>query len=128
MPVGFLTPAQRDRYGQYPDSLSAEDLGRHFHLDDDDREWIATKRRDSSRLGYALQLTTVRFLGTFLEDPTAVPNEVLRNVAAQIEVADPDCVGLYRQSEQRWRHSSNIESPDPLLPEKVQDRWFRGSD
>jgi hypothetical protein len=36
-------------------------------LDDDDREWIATKRRDSTRLGYASQLTMVRFLGTFLE-------------------------------------------------------------
>jgi len=110
MPVGFLTPAQRDRYGRYPDSLSAEELWRYFHLDDDDREWIATKRRDSNRLGYALQLTTVRFLGTFLEDPTAVPTAVLQSVAAQIEVADPDCAGTYRQSEQRWRHTAEIRA------------------
>ena len=51
MPVDFLTPAQRERYGRYPDSLSAEELARYSHLDDEDREWIAGKRRDSSRLG-----------------------------------------------------------------------------
>ena len=50
MPVGFLTPAQRERYGRYPNSLSADELARCFHFDDDDREWIAGKRRDSNRL------------------------------------------------------------------------------
>jgi len=110
MPVGFLTSAQRERYGRYPESLSADELARYFHLDDEDREWIAGKRRDSSRLGYTLQLTTARFLGTFLEDPTAVPGAVLHALAAQIDVADPTCVGAYRQSEQRWRHTTEIRA------------------
>lgn len=51
MPVSFLSTTQRGRYGRYPDTLSGEELARHFHLDDDDREWIAIKRRDSHRLG-----------------------------------------------------------------------------
>jgi hypothetical protein len=58
--------SHRERYDRDPDALSSEELARYFHLDDDDRVWIATKRRDSTRLGYALQLTTMRFLGTFL--------------------------------------------------------------
>jgi hypothetical protein len=59
MPVDFLTPTQRQRYGRYPDSLPADELARNFHLDDKDRECIANKRRDCSRLGFALQLATV---------------------------------------------------------------------
>lgn len=110
MPVDFLTTTQRQRYGRYPDSLSADELSRNFHLDDDDRESIANKRRDSSRLGFALQLVTVRFLGTFLEDPVAVPFTVLHFLAAQIDVADLTCVAAYRQSEQRWRHTAEIRA------------------
>jgi len=58
----------------------------YFYLDDDDLEWINLKRRDFTRLGYALQLTTVRFLGTFLEDPAAVPQAVVQALAAQVKV------------------------------------------
>ncbi|MGF6604885.1 TnpA family transposase [Paraburkholderia sp. GAS448] len=108
MPVSFLTPSQRERYGQYPGAMSADEIARYFHLDDEDREWIARKRRDSSRLGYALQLTTVRFLGTFLEDPTAVPQSVIHLLAPQINVVDPGCVYAYKESEQRWRHTAEI--------------------
>jgi TnpA family transposase len=110
MPVSFLTVAQRERYGRYPDTLSGDELARCFHLDDDDREWIATKRRDSNRLGYALQLTTVRFLGTFLEDPTAVPEAVLQALSSQLCIADIDCARVYRESEQRWRHTTEIRT------------------
>lgn len=109
MPVSFLSTTQRERYGYYPESLSADELARYFYLDDDDRQWIATKRRDSSRLGYALQLTTVRFLGTFLEDPTAVPATVLQTLSSQLDIADPyDCVVAYRTTRQRWQHTSEI--------------------
>lgn len=86
MPVNFLTATQRERYCNYPDELSPDEIARHFHLDDADLVWIATKRRDSSRLGYALQLSTVRFLGAFLDDPTAVPTPVLKAIAKQIGV------------------------------------------
>jgi hypothetical protein len=110
MPVDFLTASQRQRYGSYPSSLSADELGRHFHLDDDDRQWVSTKRRDGSRLGFALQLVTVRFLGTFLEDPVAVPSGVVQTVAAQIDVADLACATTYQQSEQRWRHTAEIRA------------------
>lgn len=111
MPVSFLSATQWERYGCYPETLTTDELARYFHLDDDDREWIATKRRDSNRLGYALQLTTVRFLGAFLEDPTAVPDTVLCTLSTQLRISDlADCIGTYRITRQRWQHTAEIRA------------------
>ncbi|GAA2440693.1 hypothetical protein GCM10010191_65830 [Actinomadura vinacea] len=47
------------------------------------------------RLGFALQMVTVRWLGTFLEDPLDVPGAVLEFVAGQLGVEDPSQVKRY---------------------------------
>ena len=77
MPVEFLTDAEAAAYGRFLGSPSRAELEWAFFLDDLDKELVARRRGDHNRLGFALQLTTVRWLGTFLPGPLEVPGDVV---------------------------------------------------
>ena len=96
MPVEFLTDDEA-AYGRYAGTPSQGELDRMFFLDDADRALIARRRGDHTRLGFALQLATVRYLGTFLPDPLEVPAVVLDRLAGQLQIADPSCVKRYTE-------------------------------
>ena len=109
MPVDFLTQEQRDGFGRYVDPPSREELERYFHLSDDDHKALLPLRGEHNRLGYATQLTSVRYLGTFPEDFSAVPDEVLQALSRQLGINDPTCILAYAETRQRQRHAGEIQ-------------------
>ncbi|MDQ2874551.1 MAG: DUF4158 domain-containing protein [Actinomycetota bacterium] len=93
----FLTDDEAAAYGRFAEPPVQADLERVFFLDDEDRELVGQRRGEHMKLGFALQLVTVRWLGTFLEDPLDVPGVVLEFVAEQLGVEDPSQVKRYTE-------------------------------
>ena len=110
MPIEFLTDEQAAKYGQFAGVPSRAELERFFFLNDADRALIEQRGRAHNRLGFGVQLGTVRFLGMFLADPLeGVPSEVLDFLAGQLQIADPSCVKRYAQRQQTHReHAGKI--------------------
>ena len=109
MPVDFLTKEQQQSYGRFGGEPSPEQLFRYFHLDDRDRLLLEKRRGDQSRLGFAMQLGTVRFLGTFLSDPTDVPKNVINYVGKQLNITNFRCLERYKTCEAHWDHITEIK-------------------
>ncbi|MFD9456692.1 DUF4158 domain-containing protein [Streptomyces sp. NPDC059985] len=95
MPVDFLSDDQVSRFGRFAADPTPGELEQFFRLDGQARELVAGKRRDATKLGWAVQWGTVRMLGTFLlDDPGAMPASAVAFVAEQLHL-DPACLGEY---------------------------------
>lgn len=111
MPVSFLSNQQYESYGLYAVPPSPHNLAKYFHLDDADHALIAQKRGKHNRLGFAVQLGTVRYLGTFLTDPLDVPKSVLFIMAKQLSIELSDDITIaYNSDVQRRRHAAEIRA------------------
>lgn len=109
MPVDFLSEEQKSQYGRFSVEPSEDQLARYFHLDDLDMELTRRRRGNHNRLGFALQLTTVRYLGTFLANPIDVPEVVVGYLCKQLGIRNRISLEDYlvRQNT-RWEHTDEI--------------------
>jgi len=130
MPVSFLTITQRENDGRFAAKPTPDELARFFHISDDDRLLITNCRGNHNKLGFAIQLGTVRFLGTFLSDPFDIPHPVMQTVAEQLKITEMRNLQSYRVGEQRWEHASEIrkrygyrEITDPAIGLRIS-RWL----
>lgn len=111
MPVDFLTAEQKASYGQFSGEPNEVQLARYFHLDEADLAFIFQKRGDQNRLGVALLLGCVRFLGTFVTDLSQVPSNAQWFVAKQLGITNVKILSSYAQRETTlWEHRGQIRT------------------
>ncbi len=87
MSSGFLSAAERERWQGFPETVPQDDLAVYFLLSDDDQREVNRQRESFNRLGYALQLCTLRYLGFVPADFKATPPVAVSFVAEQLGMA-----------------------------------------
>lgn len=111
VPVSFPSDGQARGYGNFVGDPNPDQLARYFHLAGIDRAIVAEHRGDQNCVGVAVQLGTVRLLGTFLEDPSLTALAVVAYVADQLvlEIFD-GMMTQYALWPGRWRHGPRIRA------------------
>lgn len=94
MPSTFLTLKERERLTCFPDEIPQYDLITSFTLTEHDRSLIDTYPGESNRLGAALQLCAVRYLGFCPADLHTASSDVTTFLADQLQV-EPDALQDY---------------------------------
>lgn len=122
MPANFLSVEQERAYGRLFGEPTAAQLARFFHLDDADRAFVGSRRGAHMRLGCALQLSTMRFLGISLENPAAVPAGAVAFLAQQLDVRSPLAPTLAAYRGESLALASPARHPPPLRLPRVQRR------
>ncbi|WP_223070438.1 Tn3 family transposase [Paenibacillus caui] len=104
----LLTPDERMQYTQIPHDLGEWELGTYFTFTQHDLEIIQQRRRDYNRIGFAVQLCVLRYLGWTLSDVKDVLVQVLRYIAKQIH-ADVESFASYGDREAtKYEHLDEI--------------------
>lgn len=97
--ASFLSDAERARLSRFPPAVPHQNLVAYFTLSAADRRQIPKTTAPPNRLGFALQLGTLRYLGFCPKDIKATPHGVVVYVAEQVGVA-PDHLRAYASRSQ----------------------------
>jgi len=102
--VGYPNDAERRRLERFPDRIAVEDLRACFALSDRDRVLIFDQRGPENRLGLAVSLCALRFLGFVPDDIASVADEALVFVAVQVDAAPHELLAYGARAQTRSDH------------------------
>ena len=131
MPADFLSDRERSVYQTIPADWSLADIDQFGGLSPLDRQLIAGQRRDYNRLGFALQLITIRLLNHLPQTwYNQLPTSLTAHVAAQLTI-DPAVLETYGKREAtRTAHTQTILAYlkcrrwHPLIDTGLLETWL----
>jgi hypothetical protein len=87
MPVRYLSEPELARLSSWPGEIADEDAVTYFTLSADDLSWLADFHRAENRLGVAVQLSTLPWLGWIPDDLAGCPPIALDRLAQALAIA-----------------------------------------
>ena len=81
----FLKADNREALSNFPSAIDENDLITHFLLTPDDLVLAQSNRTEAQRLGFALSLCSLRYLGFFPQDLFTAPDNVIHYLAEQTD-------------------------------------------
>jgi hypothetical protein len=108
MPGRFLTQAERERLQRFPEEISPQDMITYFALSARDMAKVRQQRSAHNRLGFALQLCALRYLGFSPDDVTTAPTNVVSYVAEQLKVSAESLTAYGNRPHTRRDHLQEI--------------------
>ena len=110
MPEHWLTESKIGRFTTYPTEIPEADVVTFFTLTESDRRLLAGLHGEANRLGFALQLCTLRYLGFVPDDLQKSPLPVIRFLARQLAVSPASINSYGERSQTRTDHLQAIEN------------------
>ncbi|NYT00241.1 MAG: Tn3 family transposase [Methanocellales archaeon] len=112
MPGQFLTKSEREILSSFPHEVAHNDAIIFFTLSSNDMEQVQKRRENQNRLGFALQLGTLRYLGFCPDDFTAIPSPIVEYVANQLNInASIDFLKTYgNRAHTRTDHFQEVQN------------------
>ena len=108
---GFLSEEQRQSLSRFPEFIDEADVIKFFLLSEYDKMVIPVRSHSYTRLGFALSLCALRFLGFIPEELSLVPENAMLFVLKQINLESiPDDFEQYGiRAQTRTDHALRIE-------------------
>jgi hypothetical protein len=86
MPVRYLSDAELARLSGWPEEIADEDAVTFFTFAGGDLAWLAGFNRDDNRLGVAVQLCTLPWLGWVPDDLSGCPAPAVARLADALSI------------------------------------------
>lgn len=101
-PRRLLSDVELEQLTSWPPEVVHSDVVAFFTLGVDDLRWVRSHAGAANRLGLAVQVCGLRFLGFIPDDLTATPATVTERLAKRVGVA-PSALGRYaRETGERF--------------------------
>ncbi|MDP9356725.1 MAG: DUF4158 domain-containing protein [Chloroflexota bacterium] len=95
MPVRYLSDPELDRLSSWQGEIAEQDAVTFFTLTGDDLGWVRGFNRDENRLGVAVQLCTLPWLGWIPDDLAGCPSAACGRLAAALGAVERRRPGIW---------------------------------